>query len=93
MRISEDLDPYSEEVMSQRSRRAARRRRYHKYSRKIPTPPTSDFLESAQPEQQDLPVCGCGKAVKYAGAHICEDCFVQLQVRWPGKVTRVRINL
>lgn len=48
-------------------------------------------LEAESIDQQDIPVCKCGAIVKYAGSHVCEDCFVNMQVRWPGKATRVRI--
>lgn len=93
MCIGKNLDPYGEEVMSRRSRQAARRRRYRKHHYKESLPTASTVSESEQLNQQELPVCSCGRVVKYAGVHVCEDCFVHMQVRWPGKVTRVKINL
>jgi hypothetical protein len=81
--------------MSRRLRRALRqalrRRAHYRQSRPHLDSPMPTYPSEAQPDQE-LPVCGCGKIVKYAGIHICEDCFVNMQVRWPGKATRVRIH-
>ncbi len=81
--------------MSRRLRRALRqalrRRGYYRQNYKQSDSTATNRLMEVQLDQQELPVCGCGKIVKYAGMHICEDCFVEMQIRWPGKATRVRI--
>jgi len=42
-------------------------------------------------EQQIFQYCKCGDKIKYAGALICETCWINMQVRWHGKSQRARI--
>jgi len=42
-------------------------------------------------DQQVFQYCKCGNKIKYAGALICETCWVNMQVRWHGKSQRARI--
>ena len=82
--------------MLQRLRRVIRRR--HRRSKKNygrPVSPAPGRPREVKVTDQDvtgLPICKCGGVVKYAGEHVCEDCFVASQIRWPGKVTRARTH-
>jgi hypothetical protein len=82
--------------MLQRSRRAKRRRyRRYGYSKGRSGPPAPDrsrkIIQSTDQQDTGLIFCKCGEVVKYAGRPICEDCFVNAHVRWPGRATRARI--
>lgn len=70
--------------MSWYSRRRKKRRKHLK---------NRGFQPPKIQEQGNLPICKCGQVVKYAGQHVCEDCFVKMQIRWSGKATRARVHL
>lgn len=33
-------------------------------------------------EKTEIKTCKCGKPIKYACSQVCEDCWVNNQVRW-----------
>ena len=76
-------------------RQAIRDRRYKRRRYKIKTQklrPATSSLEIEEEDGDELVICSCGGVVKYAGVHVCEECFVTNHVRWSGRVTRANIN-
>ncbi len=67
-----------------------KRRRHKTKTRKLS--PVSSPLKIKEGGGNELIICSCGRVVKYAGVHVCEECFVTNHVRWPGKATRADIN-
>ncbi len=72
-------------------RESRQKRRGYKIKARKPRP-TTPPLEIKEEDGNELIICSCGGAVKYAGVHVCEECFVTNHVRWPGKATRAGIN-
>lgn len=46
---------------------------------------------SKDKQETSNPLCICGREVKYAGGHVCEECWVSFQVRWHGRSQRALI--
>lgn len=79
--------------MLRRLRRRRNRKRYKGNRRSGFYKPDRPRMVKVSEQIEGLPLCKCGQSVKYAGKHVCEDCFVKMQIRWPGRATRVRTNL
>lgn len=80
-------------ILSLRRAIRERRQKRRQYKVKARKPhPTTPLLEIKGESGNELTICSCGKLVKYAGVHICEECFVTNHVRWPGKATRADIH-
>ncbi len=72
-------------------RESRQKRRQYKVRTRKPRPMTPP-PEIKEKGGNELIICSCGRVVKYAGVHVCEECFVTNHVRWPGVATRADIN-